>query len=131
LPVVPAVDRLAGQLAHDLRVPGNAHAVERRLHEAPVPQMRFAPRRGDQAVAEDRAQLVELDALAELLRLDDEHPTDEFGAVQDVCARWAEPDRHHVAERAGRLEEAPRVAQEVECGAEQRQRSREHVPSLQ
>jgi hypothetical protein len=72
------------------------------------------PGSGDEAVADKRAQFVELDALVIFLHVDDQHLPDQLGAVQQISGSWSDPDLDNVAERPGGGEELPRVPQQLQ-----------------
>ena len=108
----PPADPRDSDIPHRVQVAGDLRAVERRLHEPPLPAVAFAFRH-HQPVAYQPLGPAEVEALLQLPGLADQRLPDGIRAVQQVDVERPEPDADHVAVLPGPLQQRERVAAEL------------------
>ena len=122
LAVGPGVDAGHRDIAHRGQVTGgDLPAMERGLHQPPLPAMVIAVRH-HQPVADEGFGPAEADALLQLPGLADQRLPDRGRAVQQVHRERPETDADHIAEIPPALQQPERIAAEL-------QRVPEHAPS--
>jgi hypothetical protein len=105
-------------IPHRAQVAGDLGAMERWLHEAPLPVVALAFRHHE-PVAYQPLGPAEVEALLQLPGLADQRLPDGVRAVQDVNVKRPEPDADHIAVLPCPLEQRKRVAAELQHVPEQ------------
>jgi hypothetical protein len=105
----PRLGPRRGQPLHHLGVARDPPGVEGRLEQPAVPGV-GRPAQCDQAVADERPDLLQQQAGLELRRVGDQHATNQIGAVHDVGRPRTQPDRDDISHRTQRFQKLQRLA---------------------